>query len=477
MSREPARPERSADTASVARGSATFFWAQIAGNSGLFVALVLATRALGPSGRGTLAFITVAAILLARVARFGVGEATTVFAAHGLHRGPCCSRTSFSRRAAGQSSPRPCSAVLLIALPDARPDGIGTTEIALLALGAIASAFADAGYAFVLGCSRFRLHALVTAISAWLFALVVAALVAVTGLTLVSATLAWIGVQALKGVVLLGLSAGSVGLARPDFVLLLESVRFGIRAWFGSVFDSLNDRLDQILTAYLASQATVGVYAVAVNASEILFYLPAAAATAILPLAARAHAGHRPQQVAGAFRSVAMLTVAAVAAAAVLGPLLLPLVFGAPFEASIAPFLLLLPGTAGYLALAVFSNALLASGAPGRSSVGAIASVLVTVVLDIVLVPRYGAEGAAAAASAGYIVGGVSSLLLFRALEWFSWRSLVVPRRADGALVRALAGPLGRISRPSSEAASGGRGLLAPDVEPRETSFDREMNR
>ena len=464
-------------SATVARSSATLFWAQIAGNSGLFVALVLVTRALGPSGRGTLAFVTVAAILLARVARFGVGEATTVFAAQRRPSRPALLANLLLSASGGAIVASALLCGLLVALPAARPDGIGTTEIALLVLGAIASAFADAGYAFVLGCSRFRLHALVTAISAWLFALVVAALWAVTGLTVVTATLAWIAVQALKGVVLLGVSAGSVGLARPDLRLLLESVRFGIRGWFGSVFDSLNDRLDQVLTAYLASQATVGVYAVAVNASEVLFYLPAAAATAILPLAARTHAGDRPRQVAGAFRSVGVLTVAAVAAAAVLGPLLLPLVFGAPFEASIAPFLLLLPGTAGYLALAVFSSGLLASGAPGRSSVGVIASVLVTVVLDLVLVPRYGAQGAAAAASAGYVVGGVSSLLLFRALEPFSWRSLVVPRRADGALVRALAGPLGRISRPSRAAASGGRELLAPDVEPRETSFDRDTSR
>jgi O-antigen/teichoic acid export membrane protein len=471
------RPAPTAETRSVARGSATLFWAQIAGNSGLFVALVLVTRALGPSGRGTIAFLTVAAILLARVARVGVGEATTVFAAQRRASPPVLLANLLL--AAGGASIVASAVVcgLLVAVPEARPDGFGAPELALLALGAIASAFADAGYAFVLGCSRFRLHAAVTAVSAWLFALVVATVWAVTGLTVATAALAWIAVQALKGLALLGLSARTVGLARPNVALLLESVRFGIRGWFGTVFDSLNDRLDQILTAYLATQATLGVYAVAVNASEILFYLPAAAATAILPLAARAHPGDRPHHVVGAFRSVALLTLAAVAAAAVVGPLLLPLVFGAPFDASIAPFLLLLPGTAGYLALAVFSNALMASGAPGRSSVGAIVSVVVMVVLDLVLVPRYGAEGAAAAASTGYVVGGVSSLLLFRGLGPFPWRSLVVPRREDGALVRALVEPLARITRSPRAASSGGAPLLAPEVEPRATALDQDASR
>jgi O-antigen/teichoic acid export membrane protein len=430
---------------SVTGGSAALFWAQVAGNSGLFVALVLVTRALGPAGRGTLAFITVAAILLARVARLGVGEATTVYAAQRLPARQALLANVLVSSTVGSILGAALFCGALIAIPEARPAGIGTTELVLLGVGAVASALADAGYSFVLGCSRFRLHALVTATSAWLYALAVAAIWLGYGLTVVSAMLAWIAVQVAKGVVLLTLAARSVGLARPDLGLLLESVRFGIRGWFGTISDALNDRLDQILTAYLASQATLGVYAVAVNASEMLFYLPAAAATAILPLIARAHPVSRREQIVGAFRSVGLFTLVAVGLASLVSPLLLPLVFGEPFEASIAPFLLLLPGTLGYLGLAVFSSALLASGAPGRSSVGPVVSLGLTCVLDVVLIPRYGARGAAAAASAGYVLGGATSLLLYRGLERFAWRSLLIPRRTDAALVRALVAPLTRV--------------------------------
>src|SRR5690349_24813657 len=63
------------------RGPALLFWAQVVGNAGLFVGLLLVTRALGPSGRGTVAFLTVTALVTAWIARFGVTEATVVFAA------------------------------------------------------------------------------------------------------------------------------------------------------------------------------------------------------------------------------------------------------------------------------------------------------------------------------------------------------------------------------------------------------------
>jgi O-antigen/teichoic acid export membrane protein len=433
--------------ASLARGSSALFWAQVVGNTGLFVALLLVTRALGPSGRGTIAFITVAAILLARLARLGVSEATTVFAAQRVPARPALLANVVLSSTVGSIVGATLLCGALAALPEAQPSGIGPEELVLIWLGAVGSALADAGYAFVLGCSRFWLHAIVTATSAWAYAAAVAGVWLVADLTVATAALAWIAVQVLKGFVLLTLAARNSGVARPNVGLLLESLRFGIRGWFGTLSDALNDRLDQLLTAYLASQATLGFYAVAVNASEMLFYLPAAAATAILPVAARERAKGRREQVVGAFRAVGLFTVVAAGVASLLGPLLLPLVFGSPFQESVTPFLLLLPGTVGYLALVVFSNGLLASGAPGRSSLGPVVSLGSTVVLDVVLIPRYGAGGAAAAASMGNLLGGVVALLLFRRLVGFSWRSLVVPRRADTALGRAVVAPLARLVR------------------------------
>jgi hypothetical protein len=62
--REPPA-SRAASAATVATGSARLFWAQVVGNAGLFVGLLLIARALGPSGRGTVAFIAVTSMLLA----------------------------------------------------------------------------------------------------------------------------------------------------------------------------------------------------------------------------------------------------------------------------------------------------------------------------------------------------------------------------------------------------------------------------
>ena len=435
-------PARADDGDSIARGSAPLFWAQVIGNAGLLMAVVPIARELGPTGRGTVAFITVTAIIAATLARLGVTEATTVF----------CARRPAQRPALLTNLLLSVSAAALVAavvvcgtlelVPRLRPPGIGNAELAVLAGAMFASGLADAGYMFVLGCSRFRLHALVTATAAWLYAGSMW-LLAITGeITVVHATLIWVASQAAKAAVLLIASVRAEGLARPEPRLLRESLAFGVRAWIGTLSTAFNERLDQILVALLASETVLGIYATAVNAFDVLLYLAAAAATAMVPLVARADPALRTGRVLAAFRAVTLVTAGGIAVAAAAGPELIRLVFGAGFHDSAAPFLWLLPGALGFAALALFSSALVASSAPGRSSAGPLVSLLLGTALDFVLVPPLGASGAAIAASAGLLAGGALSLVLYRRLSPFALRALVMPELGDADLLRALAQPL-----------------------------------
>jgi O-antigen/teichoic acid export membrane protein len=128
---------------------------------------------------------------------------------------------------------------------------------------------------------------------------------------------------------------------------------------------------------------------------------------------------------------------------------LLPVIFGGPFEDSVSPFLWLLPGALGFAAMVVFSNALVAAASPGLSSVGPLVSLVLGIALDVALIPRFGPSGAAAAASAAFLAGGCAALAVFRHRNPFAWRSILLPRRGDLTVFRALAGPL-RLVRSSS---------------------------
>ena len=427
---------------SVAGGSALLFWSKVAGNAGFFVAVLILARALGPTGRGTIAFITVTALVAAKLAGLGIGEATTVFVARRPEeRGALLANVvAFLLGSAALMAVAVCG--VLVLLGEDRPAGVGAAELAVIAAATMISALSEGGYCFLLGAGRIRKLALVTATASWVYPLLLVAIWSTTGLTVLRAAIAWMAAESVRMLAYLGQSARGIVLRRPDPGLLVEAVRFGSRAWVGSLARFLNFRTDQILMGFLASEAALGVYAVAVNGSEVLLYLPAAMATALLPAAARAEAGLRTEQALGAFRSAGLVTAAAIVVAALLGPPLLPVVFGEAFDASVAPFLWLLPGALGFTAMVVFTNALVGQSAPGASSVGPLVSLVVGIGLDLVLIPRFGASGAAAAASTAFLAGGSTALLMFRRRSPFAWRTLVLPRRSDLAVFGALARPL-----------------------------------
>jgi O-antigen/teichoic acid export membrane protein len=420
------------------------------GNIGYFAAVLLLARALGPAERGTTAFITVTAIVTARCANLGIDEATRVFAAQRPEARPALLANLVLATVVLSTAGAAIVCGALLALPSVRPANIEAPELAILAAATLAIAIAMAGYSYLQGCSRFRPYGLVQSTASWFYAALLAIVWVAIGLSAAGAAIAWTVAQGLPGLVLLRACLPGIGVGRPSAHLLRESLAFGARAWVGGLSQFLNARTDQILTALIASEATLGIYAVAVNASEVLFYLPSAVAAALLPAVAREGVGGGPQRTLTVFRAVALVTIGATLAAAVLGPVLIPPVFGEDYRGAVAPFLWLLPSAVGFAASATFSSALVASGSPGLSSLGPAVALVLGIALDLVLIPAHGAEGAAAAASAALLAGGCAAGAAYRSRTGFGWLEFV-PRPGD---LRTLERLTRRALRPLTAARS-----------------------
>ena len=410
---------------SVAHGSVLFFASNLAGAAGFFVAALLLARALGPSGRGSVAFITVTALVVARVVKIGLGQATSVLAAQRPEARPMLlsNLLAFSLAMSLVGGALVGAGLYLF---DAEPAGIERTDFAILGAGIVAASLVDDN--FLIGCGRLKHAAAISASGGWLYAGALTAALVTDGLTVESAALAWVGAHLVWATLLATVGLRTAGLSRPDARLLAESVRFGSRAWLGSASLFLNARLDQIL---------LGLYAVAVNGAEILLFLPTAIATALLPAVARAEGLSKVERTLRTFRAAAILTLCTIAVAAALGWIAIPLAFGSDFGNSVEPFMWLLPGALGYTALSIFSNSLLASHAPGLSSLGSAAALGVSVVLDLLLIPPFGASGAAAAASAAFLAGGAAGAVAYRRQTGYRWSELV-PGGADVAFLRVV---------------------------------------
>jgi len=420
---------------SVAQGSALYVASSIIGSAGFFVAALLVARSLGPAGRGSVAFITVTALVTSRVAKVGLGQATSVLAAQrpGARAMLLSNLLAFSLATSLAAGALVVGALYLL---DAEPVGLGETELAILMAGIVAASLVDDN--FLIGCGRLRESAAISATGGWLYALGLVAVLAVASLSVETAALAWVAAHLVWAALLAGVGLRASGASLPSRRLLSESVGFGVRAWPGSVSLFLNARLDQILVGLIASDVALGLYAVAVNGAEILMFLPTAIATSLLPAVARERGLGSVDRTLRSFRAALLLTSFSMIVAASLGWLLIPAAFGAEFSDSVEPFMWLLPGALGYTALSIFSNSLLAAHAPGASSAGSAAALGAGLALDLALIPVFGASGAAAAASAAFIAGGATVAVLYQRRTGFRWGE-AIPSGADLAFLRLVA--------------------------------------
>ncbi|WP_329262518.1 polysaccharide biosynthesis C-terminal domain-containing protein [Streptomyces sp. NBC_01478] len=201
---------------------------------------------------------------------------------------------------------------------------------------------------------------------------------------------------------------------RPSTPLAAEVLRYGARGQLGNVLLLVNLRLDFVIVGALSGPAVLGVYAVASKFAELM-RLPAVAMHYVLyPRFARDGprlAGEEVRRIMPRATALTALLVPPLVGASVI---MLPLLYGQAFTDAVVPACILLVGLSVEGAAAVSTAYLFGVGRPGVNSWGMGVGVAVTVLLDVLLIPRYGAVGAAVASSIAYLVTTVMLVTLAR---------------------------------------------------------------
>ncbi len=211
--------------------------------------------------------------------------------------------------------------------------------------------------------------------------------------------------------------------------LVRVSLSYGLRIQVAALFRMAAGRFDLLLLSLLVPLSTVGYYAIAQIVSELVLLMPRAFGTVLVPVLAGDSRDARLS--APAVRLSGTLSLAAVAGVAVLGPLLIQFGYGPEYTAAIVPLLILLPGIWFQSAGDLSSYVLAGRGRPGTSSVLAAVQGIATVALDLVLIPPYGAVGAAIASLLAYTVYGLVSLWVLGGVSGEPVRSMLVLNRSE----------------------------------------------
>lgn len=295
--------------------------------------------------------------------------------------------------------------------------GVGVEVAVVAALALVPNVVWQCICGILLGLGRVRLWNVIQTLPPVLTLLGVLVFVVWLDEGVLGAVIAWTLAHALTAVFALVTTRNIwVPLPLRDLIELFNRRLAELALTMGAVqvVNLLSYRIELIVLQRSRGVAAVGVYSIAVQTAEMLWLIGGALATAITPIAV----ADDEKQAAGAISRAALKSLAYTAAVAVLVGIFAPYAFGPllgdAFSGAGTPLRLLLPGTVLYApvtTLVVYLS--VRRGRPRLSLAVSIVGLVATLVAAVVLIPRYGASGAAAASAIGYAVGGALAWYLF----------------------------------------------------------------
>ncbi len=219
---------------------------------------------------------------------------------------------------------------------------------------------------------------------------------------------------------------------------------YGLRVWVGALSGIVLLRIDQTLVAPLSSAAELGYYTVAVAIAEAPLVLTAAARNVMF---AADSSERDDERLARTSRTVTALVLLGCLALAALLPWAVPTLFGEEFTGAIPVTLLLLLATVAGTPGSFPGSALSSRGRPGLRSTSLVIACVLNVIALVVLVPVWGAMGAAVATLIGNCVSAWLNLVWLSSRFGVTARSFHGLRRSDVALVRDVVDRLTRRNR------------------------------
>ncbi len=214
-----------------------------------------------------------------------------------------------------------------------------------------------------------------------------------------------------------------------------DGLAYGFKSYPGQIVNMFTLRADLFLLNFFMGPAVVGVYSVATNLAEKIWLLTGPVNGAVFSSIAGAERTDSARLAATTGRTVSTFATIVGIALAIVSIPLIPIIYGPQFTDSIKYLALLLPGTIALAVSGAYYTYFVAQlGKPGLASVVALIMVAFSAVFYVVLIPTYGALGAAIASSASYSVTLIGWMVLFPRETGIRWIDMVLPRRADWEL-------------------------------------------
>lgn len=224
-----------------------------------------------------------------------------------------------------------------------------------------------------------------------------------------------------------------------DSPLMKGMLVYGLKAQAGNIIQRLNYRLDVFIVNYYLPIEQVGIYGIAVVLAETLWGVTGSIATIVFPIAAASTNKEEMYTFTNQITRVSFSIIIIFSVIiALVGKTFIILWFGPAFASAAGALLWLLPGISIFSVSNILASYLAGVGLVEKNIYSSIVSLIVTVVLDIYLIPKIGINGASISTSLSYIVFTLMTMWFYIRHTQARWQDIIILKGSDIAQIRAF---------------------------------------
>ncbi|MEE4255715.1 MAG: oligosaccharide flippase family protein [Bacteroidales bacterium] len=221
--------------------------------------------------------------------------------------------------------------------------------------------------------------------------------------------------------------------------ILKSLLRLGLLFSVSFFILQLNYRIDILLLEKLKDATEVGIYSIGASVAEQLWQLPLAVGIVVFSRTANSKDKAAMAETTGILLRIAfLLSIVLAVAIYFLVPVLVPLIFGDAYMASIRIIQLILPGIIMVVIFRILSGHLAGLGRPEITLYVFLPALVINILLNLLWIPEYGGRGAAMATNVSYAAGSIGYMIFYSRIVKTPLLKILAFRKSDFTEIRQL---------------------------------------
>ena len=215
-----------------------------------------------------------------------------------------------------------------------------------------------------------------------------------------------------------------------------KNISYGFKSYLANMITFLNYRLDTfIIKALSKSTMTVGQYGVSVTLAEQVWVFASAISSVMFPYITSIENDEDKSKVTSLTFKIVMVVTFMAIIVLFFASNLIRFVYGEDYYGSIIPLKILLIGVFSLSLGKILANDIASRGKPELNALSNLMGLLVNVIFNILLIPRFGIVGAAMATSISYTLTSSIFLISFIKLTGLTLKELLVFNKEERVVI------------------------------------------